>query len=650
MRRFIMVLILGGVWFHLSLWAQSDILNKTVTLQYTNQTIREILHHIQQEYGVRFSYLNNEIPVEKKINLSLEEEPLYKALDQIFTDTPIGYQVVSGQVILKKVADKETSRTETSRTEMSQKEKEQRNLPANDNHQSDTTQQPSGNLKSIDQNAVAEIEPPQKENTATDETTETVPTDNRDNIPAEREKKLPEQPIEKKTLEEETSDLQESKSVVSPVKAETPETAIEKEITIKKEQKSNKKSLFERMAVGINRGLHKKTSNRLPPDHDEYKRKPFHIGLVYPLSTNGTDAGKYVNKVSLHWFAGYAAGLEGFEAAGFGNIENDFVQGAQFAGYFNFVKNDVAGGQLAGFANINGGYTKGAQLAGFLNIVADSVEAGQFAGFANINTGKTTGAQFAGFMNVTTNNINAGQFAGFINYAHHVNGAQLAGFTNIAIDDVNGFQGSGFINVARNVKGVQLSIFNLADSIDGVPIGLLSIVRKNGYRKLEVWSSEALQANVAFKIGVEKFYNIFAFGTQFSDDEFRWGGGMGFGSVLYTGKTFSVNLDLLSIYLQEEDDKYRVEDLIDTEGGTLKVYDSDLNLLNSLRLGLNFQLAKHLGIFVAPTFNVMVSEIVNTETGEIGSNIAPSWTFYDKTFNGKTSVKMWPGFNAGLRF
>ena len=649
MRRFIMVLILGGVWFHISLWAQSDILNKTVTLQYTNLTIREILNNIQQEYGVRFSYLNNEIPSEKKINLTIENEPLYKALDKIFTDTPIGYQVVSGQVILKKVADKETSRTETSRTETSQKENEQLNLPAKNNHPSDTTQQPSGNLKSIDQDAVAEIEQKPVENTATDETTETVPV-SPDNMPGEKENVLPSQPIEKKTLEEERSDIQEPQRAISPVEKESMGTSVEEEKTTKNKPKTNKKSLFERMGASINRSLNKENFDQLPSEPDAYERKPFHIGIIYPLSTNGTEAGKYVNKISLHWFAGYAAGLEGFEASGFGNIENDFVQGAQFAGFFNFVKNDVGGGQFAGFTNLNGGYTKGAQFAGFLNVVADSVEAGQFAGFANVNTGKAKGAQVAGFMNVTTNNINAGQFAGFINYAHQVNGAQLAGFANVAIGDVNGFQGSGFINVARNVKGVQLSIINLADSIDGVPIGLLSIVRKNGYRKLEVWGSEALQANVAFKIGVEKFYNIFAFGTQFSDDEFRWGGGLGFGSQLYTGKILSMNLDLLSFYIREEDDKYRTENIIGNDGGNLKIYDSDLNMLNSLRLGLNFQLANHLGIFVAPTFNVMVSEVVNTETGEIGSNLAPSWTVYDKTFNNRTNVKMWPGFHVGLRF
>jgi len=252
-------------------------------------------------------------------------------------------------------------------------------------------------------------------------------------------------------------------------------------------------------------------------------------------------------------------------------------------------------------------------------------------------------------MNVTTNPVNAGQFAGFVNYAHGVKGAQMAGFANVAIGDVNGFQGSAFLNVARNVKGVQLAFLNLADSIDGVPIGFLSIVRKNGYRVLEVWGSESLQANIAFKTGVKEFYNIFAFGTQFQGDEFRWAAGYGIGTHLYSGRVFSMNVDLLAHHVWEEGDIFSTENTVQNNG-TTRVYHSDLNILSALKLGFNFQLANHLGIFVAPTFNVMVSEVVNTETGEIGSNLPPSWTFYDKTFDNRTNVKMWPGFNAGLRF
>lgn len=636
MRRLIMVLIIGGVCLQLSLWAQTDILNKAVTLQYTNLTIREILSNIQEEYGVRFSYLNNELPVEKKINLAITDEPLYKALDQIFTDTPIGYQVVSGQVILKKVADKE----------MSEKKKEQSSITPTEDSKSDTTEETSGSLKSMDENAVAEIEQKPEKNTATDEITTSAPVSQEE---TNEENSSSEEPVKTDTSEDISSPSQESENSVSTIEKQKPTTSGEEVKTVQ-EEKSEKNSLFERLGIGLNRSLKKGIFDRLPTGPDEYERKPYHIGIIYPLSSNGTEAGKYVNEISVHLLGGYAAGLEGFEVSGFGNIENDFVYGAQLAGFFNLVKNDVEGAQFAGFVNLNGGFTRGAQFAGFVNVVIDSAEVGQFAGFANVNTGKTTGAQFAGFMNVTTNPVNAGQFAGFVNYAHGVNGVQLSGFLNVAIGDVKGFQGSGFINVARNVKGVQLGILNLADSMDGVPIGLLSIVRKNGYRRLEIWGSETMQGNIAFKTGVDKFYNIFAFGTQFSDDEFRWAAGYGFGSNFYTGKKFSMNLDLISYHVFEEDAKYRNENVIENSGGTVRVYQSDLNILNTLRLGLNFQLANHLGVFVAPTFNVMVSEVVNKETGEIGSNMAPSWTFYDKTFDNRTNVKMWPGFNAGLRF
>jgi len=350
---------------------------------------------------------------------------------------------------------------------------------------------------------------------------------------------------------------------------------------------------------------------------------------------------------------GYAAGLDGVEASGFGNIENDFVNGAQFAGFFNLVKNEVTGVQAAGFVNLNGGTLDGGQFAGFLNMNLDSLQGVQGAGFLNVSTGYTRGVQAAGFANIATRNadedalqasgftnialghLRGGQFTGFGNYAHDVDGVQIAGFTNIATGDVRGFQGSGFINVARNVKGVQLSVLNVADSIDGIPIGFLSIVRKNGYRALEVWGGETMHANAALKIGVRKFYNIFSFGSQFADTDFRYGLGYGVGHITALSSTVDLSIDLLAQQIYEEDNRMFSD-------------NQELNLLNTFRLGFAKQFSQHFGIFVAPTFNMLVSELPNND-GSIGSNLAP-YTLFDETINNRTNVQMWAGFYVGLQF
>ncbi len=58
----------------------------------------------------------------------------------------------------------------------------------------------------------------------------------------------------------------------------------------------------------------------------------------------------------------------------------------------------------------------------------------------------------------------------------------------------------------------------MADSIDGLPIGFLSIVR-DGYRKVEFSGVDAMNLNLGFKIGVRRFYNFLTFGAQFIGDK-----------------------------------------------------------------------------------------------------------------------------------
>lgn len=613
--RFIKILIMALLCLNFTLIDQTDVLNQMVSLHYKEAEIEKILQHIHQQYGINFSYLNNEIPSDLRLTINIDEKPLYAALDEILKDTDLTYQLVNGQIVLKKDANKaikaEPKREET---KVPTQPKPVSGQPA---IKKNTTVASQHKTEQANQNAsqASQIQESEEKN------------GEKDKEASEKINSKPAGPIEPVSGQKTGKEPNEQDALVI-----------------------NDTSAASSLSDKINRNLDEILFQHIPEESD-YERRPFHLGFIYPLSTNGTEAGKYVNEISLHLLVGYAAGLDGVEASGFGNIENDFVKGAQFAGFFNLVKNDVEGIQGAGFMNINGGNMHGAQFSGFLNTAAGSLDGIQGAGFANIATGKSTGAQFAGFMNIVTDDANALQGAGFLNItsgfsngiqmagfaniAKSAKGVQLAGFTNIVAGDMEGFQGSGFINIAQNVKGAQLGVFNVADSIDGVPIGFLSIVRKNGYRTLEVWGSEALHANIGFKIGVEKFYNIFALGTQFTDTDFRWGLGYGIGTQWPSSSSFRFNLDLLSFTIYEE--------------GNQPFKNQDLNLLNTLRFGISKQFSKHFGLFIAPTFNVMVSQLQRSETNTIGSDIAP-WTVYDKTFDGKTNVKMWPGFQFGLRF
>jgi hypothetical protein len=608
--------IISMAWIFLAIYTpdQDAILNQKVSLQYKNVGIEQILQDLGKSYAIRFSYMNHEIPADVRVNISIQDQPLHTALDQVLSGTMLTYTVVNGQIILKKDLTKAKKQASSSPRQA---------LPSPAPETSGTVS------KALE---VEEEKPESSEDAPSDQLATATVSSQQQALPPLAEKEV-----------SSTDDTQEMLPQTKPAPANNKRPYIP--TNNQEEEKNRLGKSVQKLGIGL-----KNMFKHLPGDEDDdYERRSFHLGIIYPLSTNGTEAGKYVNEISVHWLVGYAAGLDGVEFSGFGNIENDFVEGAQFAGFFNLVKHDVRGAQFAGFMNLNGGNMQGGQFSGFLNTAAGEVRGIQGAGFANLATGYTEGVQLSGFINLVANDARAiqaagfgnftsgdmegAQFASFMNYSGDVN-VQIAGFMNVSCGDVQGLQASGFLNVARNVQGAQLGVFNVADSVSGVPIGLLSIVRKNGYRKLEVWGSETLHANIALKIGVEKFYNIFAFGSQFADNDIRWGLGYGAGTQINLTSSDHLNLDLISMQIQEDGNYWFEED--------------KLNLLNTFRVAYHHQFGEYFGLFIAPTFNVMVSQRQNTLDGEIGSGIAP-WTISDKTYD-NTNVQMWPGFHAGLRF
>ncbi|WP_423128902.1 hypothetical protein [Gaoshiqia sp. Z1-71] len=421
-------------------------------------------------------------------------------------------------------------------------------------------------------------------------------------------------------------------------------------------------------------------SNQLwAQSYGNYDKVPFAVGIFPPVSSNGMNAGNCVNQFSLNLISGYSAGLTGFEFAGFSNTERDFVRGVQYAGFFNFVNGDFTGFQFSGFGNFNRDVSRGFQFSGFANFNYDEANGVLAAGFANFTRGKSLAIQlsgfanfcedvqgvqatgfanvvkgdgkvfqFSGFSNIILGEVNGIQAAGFLNFSKakmqnlqaagfcnvsmdDVTGLQLAGFSNIANGNLHGTQIAGFVNVAKKVNGLQLGFINIADTIEsGVPLGFLSLVRK-GFRELEFSVGEGLNAQLAFKIGVNQFYNIFAIGAQFLGTGDWWGVGYGIGTHLLNNDQTKVQLELMSYHLYE--------------GGN---WTDHYNGLEQLKLTVAKSLGNHLRVFAGPTVNLLITDHDGSKWQELYSDFA-SYSFYSRT--GKhNSMKGWIGLTAGIRF
>lgn len=361
-----------------------------------------------------------------------------------------------------------------------------------------------------------------------------------------------------------------------------------------------------------------KDSNRL--------YRPFQLSYFYPLGSNGLDAYKYENLVSINILAGMSGGVKAAEFAGIGNVTLGNVRGVQTAGLFNMNVGHVRGAQGSGFVNVVTGDFKGGQGAGFVNVVHGDFVGAQGSGFINYNSKSFKGFQGAGFANVSLEDVKGVQWSGFMNASlTNLKGMQASGFLNVVKDTLQGSQWSGFANYAKHVKGFQIGVFNYADTISkGIPIGFLSFVRK-GYHKGEIEFSPSMIAAANFKTGVKRFYNILSVGVAKQNDKFLYGMGYGIGSMVSLNDKLDLNVDLVSTQL-----------LDDTQ-------IEKINLMNKFKVNVAYKLTNFLHLYGGPTVDVLVHHKDVT-------SVLDSPTYSWANGNNTTLTKVQFGFSGGLRF
>lgn len=609
--RTIRLLIMGALcllFFAVNVNAQD--MQKKISLKADKVPLSEVLNQLQEKYNIRFSYLNNDISADTIFNFNVHEKPLSEVLDVLLEKSGAGYKQLNGQIIIKKGLPKNKS----ARNGSSEKEMPQQMVRQGEGD-SKVSLKPAGPFSNSNAARTDSVSLAEKE----------VENHQKDMVPVEP---LPFENQEKSSLMASQDFSTTSSHPAQSNHVETGEQAVKP--AEKDSLKQEKKGII---SFDLENLLKKRSGNSKP----DSLTRVFHLGLVYPISTNGRNAYEFTNSISFHGLIGASGGLNGVEISGIGNISRDSVIGVQIGGVFNSVGEHMRGAQFAGVVNRNLGIYEGAQFSGAININKESFGGGaQFAGFGNYTFGNSRGFSAGGFMNLADNHEGI-QLAGFLNIADTVEGTQIAGFLNTA-STVSGVQLAGFINRARYLKGIQIGFINIADSVSGgVPIGFLSFV-KNGYRAVEVYSGEDFEANINLKVGVKRFYNIFALGAEISGNQ-RSGFGYGVGSEWTLGKRFYLNTDALSYFVNESSYTNFPDGFFE---------DSSVNILNKFRLLAHFRIGQKFGFFGGPTYNVFVSRYQETPEGPIGSGLVNK-VFFDQTNRG-TNVKMWIGFNAGIRF
>jgi hypothetical protein len=369
--------------------------------------------------------------------------------------------------------------------------------------------------------------------------------------------------------------------------------------------------------------------------------------------------------------------VNGVQVSGLINLVGQHMNGVQMASFLNLVGGNVSGVQISTWGNLNFGNTKGIQIAGFSNaiikdfsgfqwaaygnfILKDTKNAVQIAGFNNMVGGNAKGIQIAGFGNAVIGNLHGFQWGNVGNLVGgNGKGIQIAGLGNIVIKDFTGIQiastgnfttknfkgiqvasagnfvGGKFVGLQVSLlnysktfeKGIQFGLLNFSDENKGLPLGLLSFVKK-GYKRFEVSADELSLFNLSFKTGVKYFYTILAYSYNFGLlNKAHYSVGYGIGTAHQLKPKLWINFDIVSSHVQQKNNGWT------------------LNQLTKASLGVEYHRSKHFAFFIAPAFNFYAGDKIDSGKINYFKFNEKQGTFFEK----KTTLSSWIGFQGGIR-
>ncbi len=237
----------------------------------------------------------------------------------------------------------------------------------------------------------------------------------------------------------------------------------------------------------------------------------------------------------------------------------DTLRGFQLGLFTAATRGDVNGVNIGGLATVSSGDMDGLQLGGLLNATAKTVNGVQMAGVSNI-ANQLNGIQIAPFSNVSALKMRGMQIGAISNIAMGVKqGIQLSAGANVSTADMRGVQ-AGLYNYADTLTGVQLGILNAAVSHpSGVQIGLINYTRDSVGRKIGLinvnpktqidvmlFGGNTSKLNTALRFRNKSTYSIIGFGTHYMGLDKKFSGALYYrlGQYFNLSKRWSVSADI----------------------------------------------------------------------------------------------------------
>jgi len=365
--------------------------------------------------------------------------------------------------------------------------------------------------------------------------------------------------------------------------------------------------------------------------------KAVQFSLLPTISTNHFLRGNTINYVSINLLAGYLEGVRIVEFGGLINIVMEDLQYAEIGGIGNVVGNNVTGVQAAGVFNTSLN-VHGIQTAGILN---NSIAKADFQISGIYNHAQTGISQTAGIVNLSKDMkvqvacvVNSAsnaqvQISGIVNSVTASKGVQLAGVINYARDSAC-IQVSGLLNRTGYNRSLQLSVVNIADSSNGIQVGLFNFV-KHGYHKIAISTDEIFPINIYFSSGIRRFHTLLLFGANpFKNTATSYNFGYGLGTSFIITDKLLLDIDLANREVFSKDDPPFNNHLFQIYSG----FDKSISSNMSIAAGL--------------TYNYLLYNDAGA-TNTLSASLPP-YEITSHSFSNGDVGKSWFGARVSIRF
>lgn len=271
----------------------------------------------------------------------------------------------------------------------------------------------------------------------------------------------------------------------------------------------------------------------------------------------------------------------------------------------------VPGVTLVGFGaesslfsiGIIGAYDKNTyaiQHSNIMSIASNRMNGLQLSGLFNI-AGQADGVQLSGLFNCS-GNVDGAQISGLFNTAKNVNGLQVSGLFNVG-QKVNGVQSAGLFNYAKEVKGAQIGVINVADSSDGIAIGVFNFIKDGMHHLGFNWDTNGM-FDIFFQSGTKHLFitvgaqmdnnDFFSTSTELSDMTYVYYAGIG---TEFRFGISSLDIEFLAKYVYNRNDFPRTKEEAEN-------YDFGELYIPSFRVTFNPFSLSHIDLSIGASFDI----------------------------------------------